>query len=697
MPILDRFFRLFSADGPAQATTVDGTIAVNHATEAAWPSRSLVSDAQAYQRNALVYACIRERATSAIEAPLRILDAEGNVITEGALAELIQEPCPGYTMVEWMQDFWTFHDLSGNVYVHHERNRGGKTVALTLLRPDRIEIVAHPSGRPAGYRYTVDEHQYYIPTEDISHFKTPNPLNDWYGIGPVGVLAKMINIDNSATDYIKAWIDNSGVPAGYLSVKRKLHTQAEADEIRRSWKTKLGGLNRGNVAVLDADATYTPAAPIQAPEMPDVRNFVESRICGVFGIDPRIVSANVGIQASSGTADYSTARKSFWEETLMPMYVLIEAFLSRVFRDEHPKLEPRFDFSKVRALQPSQREIASQARRDWLAGGISLDEYRRVIGYPEWEAGGELRLVPRSMVEVGPDAQLPEPAPADMNSVTQGLAERAQALAQKLKNIATEQADAAEPRIEKALTRIARRADGILGRAIGDEQQQSLPRGGDLVPSDADEEMAEAIRAASRASAEQGWAAINSSALVAVEEIDDQVVQQVVANGAGRVVGINQTTRTAINEAIDTGLAGGLTRREISDGVPSEADYRRGLKERGLSDDEITDRMTARRNRGVPANGHRGLRSIVAQTYKGRARAIARTEMTTALNMSSAARYRRSGVTHVRILDGVEDEGCEKANGKIVTIEWFEENPTEHPNCQRTASPIVPGLNDEDL
>ena len=69
---------------------------------------------------------------------------------------------------------------------------------------------------------------------------------------------------------------------------------------------------------------------------------------------------------------------------------------------------------------------------------------------------------------------------------------------------------------------------------------------------------------------------------------------------------------------------------------------------------------------------------------------MARTELGTADNLAAVARYREAGVTHVEVFDGVGDLGCAAANGAIWTIEEFEANPLEHPNCVRSRGPVVP-------
>ena len=86
-----------------------------------------------------------------------------------------------------------------------------------------------------------------------------------------------------------------------------------------------------------------------------------------------------------------------------------------------------------------------------------------------------------------------------------------------------------------------------------------------------------------------------------------------------------------------------------------------------------------------------GLRTIVDETYKGRARTIARTELGEAQNSATVSRYKEAGVKLVEILDGGstdDDEECQIANGQIWTVDYFNSNRLEHPNCTRAAAPV---------
>ncbi|MGD9889699.1 MAG: hypothetical protein AB7R89_25750 [Dehalococcoidia bacterium] len=133
---------------------------------------------------------------------------------------------------------------------------------------------------------------------------------------------------------------------------------------------------------------------------------------------------------------------------------------------------------------------------------------------------------------------------------------------------------------------------------------------------------------------------------------------------AERVRAVNRQTRTAIQ-------------RTLADG-----------RSRGFSDWQIAN--------GVPKDGYRGLRAVVRETYRGRAEAIARTEVGIASQQVAHETWGQAGVTHVDIIDG---DGCgwtshtdpDTANGSRRTLAEAMAQPLSHPRCRRVSLPIVGG------
>ena len=218
--------------------------------------------------------------------------------------------------------------------------------------------------------------------EDVAHFRSRDLLNDFYGIGPVGILMREASIDYEATTFTAEWLRNKGrSPGGYLTTDQDVDDDEVAARVKRTWRESLAAQSAGDIALLLKGLKYESTSPMTNPEMAGLRALTESRIVGAFGIDGRLVSANFAVQSSSGTADFSVARRVFWEDTLVPFYRRIEAFMSGVVQtDFGPEISWRFNLSSVPALRESEDARSDRVSGQWDLGLRTFDETRQGLG-----------------------------------------------------------------------------------------------------------------------------------------------------------------------------------------------------------------------------------------------------------------------------------------------------------------------------
>tara|TARA_R100000808_G_scaffold1666_1_gene7386 strand:+ start:486 stop:2465 length:1980 start_codon:yes stop_codon:yes gene_type:complete len=657
MGFLDRFIP-YRKQEPNDA--VVSAVVSNFDIGNAFPDASYSNFArEGYAGNELVFACIREIATSASEAFLRLYDDVQEPIENSPVAQLLQKPAVGTTQYEFLEELLTHLHIAGNVYVLKER-AGIGVVSLMLLRPDRIEI---KPGR--GYQYDINGARYILPFEDVAHLKFPNPNNDYYGLSPLQVLAKQVNLDTDATKFTKAFFNNAGVPSGILKVKRKLTSQDEANRLRSAWRNQFqGNRNWHRIAILDEDASYeTMGSSLGDMEMPALRALSETRICSAFGVPAILVGANTGLQRST-YSNYGEARESFWEETLLPMYRRVEQFMGGMLAEEFPaeRGSVAFDFSEVRALQEDQdalvqrQLVRAQTAKEFINAGFTPDAALQAAGIElELEHTG---LLPTSLAVRGLQAVEIKEEP---KALTQAAANQ---IAAPLQESYEEEVEALEKVLEQEFRAQLNRADGIMGRylsmgSIYHEKLQMPFNEFTLLPLAADAQMAQAMSPMLLSTMEKAWGVINAAGVFRDMPFDPEL--PIVSNTLRKAgVLINDVSRSALRNEIQTGTRA------------------------GYSLDQIV--------RGVPDDKYRGLRSVVRETYKNRAKTIARTEVATAQNTATAARYKSAGVQYVEIQDGDDDELCAPYNGTRQTIDWALDNPIAHPNCTRAYSPVIEGV-----
>ena len=355
-------------------------------------NRDTRKDMEAFYANEIVYACTRLRSEMLAEGkPVAMRD--GEAVDSGRVYELLQSPDGELSIEDWLACFQLYHDLAGNVYVLKERNAMGAVLGWRLLRPDRVKVRYGGALDMPYYEYTAGRGQIIpYPMADIGHFRAYDPLNDWQGLSHVAICARMLNIDNLQTRLVYTYMSRAGVPAGWLRHSERFNSPAEYEAWRERLRQSVSDMNVGKYGILEGEGIdLIPAGQFTAPEQAQVRQQTESRICAVFRVDPRLIQANVGIQASSGTADTQQARKAFAENTMMPLWRRTGGFLNRLAVTDFPseRATVKIDTSDVRALQESEDALFARANRAFATGLFTRNQALAYANQPmiEGEAG----------------------------------------------------------------------------------------------------------------------------------------------------------------------------------------------------------------------------------------------------------------------------------------------------------------------
>jgi len=349
---------------------------------------------QGYRKNELIFACISATANSASQVALRVYDKRTEQeLPDHPLRKLIERP--NSEMGEY--DFWSansiYEDLAGIAYWEKEHSASGAVVGLWPLRPDWLSPVKSSTEFISYYLYEIpgSNQKVPIPKEDVLTFKNFDPLNLYRGWPPVAVAARVGDVDNSATDFIKLFWESGGMPPGILTTVQHLQ-EAQVTLLRRRWAARYGGSkNWLSPAILDADAKYQKTGSTfqeMGFETLDERN--ESRICMVFNIPPIIISANVGLKRST-YSNYAEARKAWWQETLTPKYQHYDdAMNTQLTPDFGDNIILKWDFSSVVAYQEEATALWTRYLEGLRTGGITVNEFRTGVKLPRLSNGDVL-------------------------------------------------------------------------------------------------------------------------------------------------------------------------------------------------------------------------------------------------------------------------------------------------------------------
>ncbi len=371
---------------------------------------------EGYKRNELIYTCLTTNAETAASVSLKVYSkGDHEEIEDSPLQALLDRPHP--FLSEY--DFWAltsiYEDLAGVAYWQKIRNKAGEVIALWPFRPDWMKPIYSSVDFISGYLYCIPgEPEIEIKPRDVLVFKLNWDVLDMrQAISPMGAAARVGDVDNAITDYLKILEERGFQPASVISSKLQLTDEAVDDIIRRL-KERYGGLRKSEVPlILDNDASFQKTG-MTMTEMDftalDYRS--EARICQVFHIPPIIVGASVGL-ARSTFANYQEARLSWWEDRLMPKYKhrsdVIDAQLAPEFGDD---IETEFDFSKVPALQEKRAMAWTRGLDAFSRGAITRNMFYEEVGLellpPET---GDVFLQGIALSEV-PIEGHPEPPPA---------------------------------------------------------------------------------------------------------------------------------------------------------------------------------------------------------------------------------------------------------------------------------------------
>lgn len=623
--------------------------------------RNLVRDG--YQKNAAVFACISALAFAFPEAPLVVLrERDEEPLPQHPLRSLIRRPNKLMGEAELKAITIVYAAIGGNAYWHKIRTRRG----IVELWPYHAGyFTAVPGGDNWISHYVYDETGSgacyeglpKVPVEDIVHFKwpSPDPGQPWQAMPPLRPAAREVDSDNEATRYLFTLLKNDAVPRTILTTPADRNlSDDEVKRMRAQFKDRYGGDNRGDVAILEGGTTMQRLGlDLEQLAFEALHNLPEARIAAAFRVPPIIAGLNVGLQRST-FANYGEARKAFTQDTLVPLWV---AWASEIEAD--PDLNPtgelvRMDTSRVAALQEDENRKWTRVINAVAAGLLDEDEGRAEIGKPKRERKPEpAPPAPAADPNDTPPAtagQQPAPRPSEEQAKAAAQrreikAGRAKTGVNRLGRIRRELQGRMERSIESFFadlaTTVAARAEKGWTPAL---ERKELPPVEQLLQLDDATPLKEIARRYYAEIIESSWETWNQELGVEVAfDIDDPAVAEALRQAENRMDGVLDTTWSAIADYLATAAADGL----------SQADMIRGLK------------------------------GLVEETYKGRAKTTARTELATAQNMGAHGRYAAAGVSKVRVFDGDDDGPCAAVNNTVQTIAWMLANLLEHPNCTR--------------
>lgn len=369
----------------AKSTPLVALQFTDSALNAVWSGRDFSAlSREGYQKNAVVFRCVRLIAEAAASVPLCVRRGETCEAGDPAAA-LLSKGHPGTSAEEVMEQFYGLLQLSGNGYLEAALV-DGVPAALYALRPDRVKTQLSKSGWPSGYEYEVGGYKRSLPIDlatgrcAVFHARIFNPLEDTHGHSPLSAAASAVDIHNAGGRWTKGLLDNAARPSGALIYKGASGTERLTDEQFDRLKAELegahsGAKNAGRPMVLEGGLDWKAMSFSPADmDFMDARRDAAREIALAFGVPPMLL----GIPGDNTYANYKEANLAFWRQTIIPLVSKtargMEKWL-RAFYGDDLRLVPQLD--KVSALSDERAQLW---QRLGAAAFISDEERRQMAG-----------------------------------------------------------------------------------------------------------------------------------------------------------------------------------------------------------------------------------------------------------------------------------------------------------------------------
>ena len=678
--------------------------------------RALIADG--LKGNSAVSACVTALAFAFPEPKLEVLvagDQGLEVVPDHPVRKLMAKPNPDMGEMEFYQTVIVYASMGGNFYAWKQRDQVGRVIALWPMHAGQITPVPGRNTseglvRHFDYTYTSGVTAIPIPKEDMIHWKwMVDPEQPWVGMGAVVASAKEVDTDTEATRYLFALLKNDAMPRVAITLPTSVDlTDAREKRLKAQWADRHGGDKRGGAAFLEHGMTLERISFNLAELAYEALKAVpEARIAANFRVPAIIAGLSTGLSRST-YSNYEEARKSWAEDTLVPLWVSFASELQQSLAVEYGDIVLRFDTSQVQALQADIGELWTRIQGAWDSGLITRWDGRQILGLEVLDVDQVFKVQLSQFFVPREDEPPPPIEPFDFDDrdptsfaglskasvdghvaagdapvwVVNHLAKQrggrraaGRQLAQALQIIRRSVAGRLEAKIDSFFLQLGEKVEARLGPTTPPTQEAEVEeQGADLTvstkklpaadkllfPEDFDE-MGEIMKQHTLELMMASWDIWNIGLGVTVNfDLFDPVVSAAI-NGAGQnITGLDSDVYQSTLEKIEELLQHG--------------------NEEGWGPDQI-----ARGDDETP-----GLRDVVTETYKNRGKTIARTELGEAQNLSTVGRYASVGVKEVLVLDNGQadaDDECAQANGQIWSLKKARANPLAHPNCTRAFAP----------
>jgi HK97 family phage portal protein len=268
-------------------------------------------------------------------------------------------------------------------FVEMTKARNGTPLRFDLLPPGRtrpvpgslmsVQATGQLEFRLIDHYETIraDGTRAYIPAEDVIWFREPHPTDPYSGVTPLESAGMSVELDFFARLYNTTFMRNDARPGGIVGINGDM---SDGDMEKLEATFARGPAEAGKLTVVAGEVSYVDSVvrPRDA-QHGQTSDRAKVEILDAFGV-PESMFGNAGGRTfdNAGQEGYN-----FWTITMAPF---LDLQVTGVDELSEPELEGFFDVSHVPALAAAEAAKREEARAEWAAGLISIDQYLEATG-----------------------------------------------------------------------------------------------------------------------------------------------------------------------------------------------------------------------------------------------------------------------------------------------------------------------------
>jgi HK97 family phage portal protein len=364
-----------------------------------------------YTNSALIFRCVQYTANAMGSAPLKLYEtiddrSRTDEVNTHPFRNLMRQPNLGQSEQTFLTYIGVLMCVTGFAVIEKERNQLGDIIGLWPLRSDWLRPIPRSATLPDWQYEVPGERPKILSADDVIPITYADTINNSpTGIGPLESALRNMGIQWALTDFIQGFMDRGAMPM-YLAIPNDdpytqmlWSDQAQVDAFRAAFKQRFGGLNKSlDVAIPTGVKDIKPLGfNIDELAYPDLFALNENAICQAFGISPIVVNTTSGLEQSSYN-NYNSARRSFYEDTLTPLWGRIDDAFTRHLLYEMAdtnRFSIAFDLSRVPALKDDVTARWERATDAFNSGAINMDQFLKEVELDTRPSGmGDVYFVP---------------------------------------------------------------------------------------------------------------------------------------------------------------------------------------------------------------------------------------------------------------------------------------------------------------